>query len=220
MRADDGVKRAIAKRIVAGTDERFHLSGALRKESSHVFPKHDSFFWGELALYSFVVLVLSGTFLALFFTPDTTEVFYHGSYQNAQGLHMSRAYQSALDLSFAVRGGLFIRQVHHWAALVFVASIVLHMFRNFFTGAFRRPREFTWVTGVVLLMVGLVEGYLVTRCLTTCSPGWACGSSPGSCCPSRWSARGRIGSRSVASSRATCGSPGSSSATCSCCLES
>jgi ubiquinol-cytochrome c reductase cytochrome b subunit len=155
-----GVKRAIAKRIVAGLDERFHLSGTVRKESSHVFPKHYSFFWGELALYSFVVLVLSGTVLALFFVPDTSEVFYHGQYDNARGLHMSRAYQSALNLSFEVRGGLFIRQVHHWAALVFVASIALHMFRNFFTGAFRRPREFTWITGVALLMIALLEGYL------------------------------------------------------------
>jgi ubiquinol-cytochrome c reductase cytochrome b subunit len=107
-----------------------------------------------------VALVLSGTVLALFFVPDTTEVFYHGQYDNARGLHMSRAYESALNLSFEVRGGLFIRQVHHWSALVFVASIVLHMGRNFFTGAYRRPREFTWVTGVALLMIALVEGYM------------------------------------------------------------
>jgi ubiquinol-cytochrome c reductase cytochrome b subunit len=154
------VKRSVAKRIIAGFDQRLHLAGAVRKESSHVFPKHYSFFWGELALYSFVTLVLSGTVLALFFVPDTTDVVYHGQYVNAQGLHMSRAYESALNLSFEVRCGLFIRQVHHWAALVFVASIVLHMFRNFFTGAYRKPREFTWVTGVALLMISLVEGYL------------------------------------------------------------
>jgi ubiquinol-cytochrome c reductase cytochrome b subunit len=154
------VKLSIAKRVVAGFDERFHLAGAVRKESSHVFPKHYSFFWGELALYSFVTLLLSGTVLALFFVPDTRDIVYHGQYVNARNLHMSRAYQSALHLSFEVRGGLFIRQVHHWAALVFVASIVLHMFRNFFTGAYRKPREFTWVTGVALLMIALIEGYI------------------------------------------------------------
>lgn len=154
------VKRSVAKRIIAGFDERLHLAGAVRKESSHVFPKHYSFFWGELALYSFVTLVLSGTVLALFFVPDTTDTVYHGQYINARDLHMSRAYESALNLSFEVRGGLFIRQVHHWAALVFVASIVLHMFRNFFTGAYRKPREFTWITGVALLMISMVEGYL------------------------------------------------------------
>lgn len=157
--SDSGLKRAVAKRIVEGLDQRFHLSGGVRKESSHVLPKHHSFIWGELALYSFVVLLLSGTVMALFFVPDTTEVIYNGQYDNARGLSMSRAYESALNLSFEVRGGLFIRQIHHWAALVFVASIVLHMFRNFFTGAFRRPREFTWLTGVALLMIALVEGY-------------------------------------------------------------
>lgn len=154
------VKRSVAKRIIAGFDQRLHLAGAVRKESSHVFPKHYSFFWGELALYSFVTLVLSGTVLALFFVPDTADTVYHGQYVNARDLHMSRAYESALHLSFEVRGGLFIRQMHHWAALVFVASIVLHMFRNFFTGAYRKPREFTWITGVALLMISMVEGYM------------------------------------------------------------
>lgn len=160
MSGNGQVKMRLTKRIVAGFDQRFHLASAIRKESAHVFPKHYSFFWGELALYSFVVLVLSGTVLALFFVPDTADVVYHGQYDNARGLSMSRAYESALDLSFEVRGGLFIRQVHHWAALIFVASIVLHMFRNFFTGAYRKPREFTWVTGVALLMTSLVEGYM------------------------------------------------------------
>ncbi|MDR7301440.1 cytochrome bc1 complex cytochrome b subunit [Haloactinomyces albus] len=159
VRRTGGLKRAIANRIAEGLDQRYQLSGALRKESSHVFPKHHSFLWGELALYSFVVLVLSGTFLALFFVPDTSEVVYTGPYEPLRGLHASRAYQSALKISFEVRGGLFIRQLHHWAALVFVATIVLHMARNFFTGAFRKPREFTWLTGVALLMISLVEGY-------------------------------------------------------------
>jgi ubiquinol-cytochrome c reductase cytochrome b subunit len=149
----------VAKSLVQGVDQRFHAAGSLRKESSHVFPKHFSFFWGELALYSFIVLVLSGTVLALWFVPDTTEVVYRGQFLPLRDLHMSRAYDSALDISFDVRAGLLIRQMHHWAADIFVVSIVTHMFRNFFTGAFRRPRELTWVTGVVLLMVSLLEGY-------------------------------------------------------------
>jgi ubiquinol-cytochrome c reductase cytochrome b subunit len=145
--------------LVDGLDQRLHLAGTARKESSHVFPKHHSFLWGEIALYSFAVLLLTGTVLALHFVPDTTEVVYDGPYADARGLHMSRAYQSALRLSFEVDGGLFIRQVHHWAAVLFVAAIVLHMFRNFFTGAFRRPRELTWVGGVALLGLAIVEGY-------------------------------------------------------------
>jgi ubiquinol-cytochrome c reductase cytochrome b subunit len=151
--------RALAARVADGLDQRYRLAGSVRKETSHVFPKHHSFFWGEFALYSFIVLLLSGTYLALFFVPDTTEVVYAGPYLPAQGLHMSRAYESALALSFEVRGGLFIRQIHHWAALLFVASIVLHMFRNFFTGSFRRPREATWVGGVALLALAILEGY-------------------------------------------------------------
>jgi ubiquinol-cytochrome c reductase cytochrome b subunit len=152
--------RAAVARLAGGMDRRYRLAGATRRQAQHVFPQHHSFYWGEFALYSLVVLVLSGTYLALFFVPDTTEVVYSGSYQPAQGLHMSRAYASAVDLSFEVRGGLFVRQIHHWAALLFLVSIVLHMFRNFFTGAFRRPRELTWVGGVALLGIGIFEGYL------------------------------------------------------------
>jgi ubiquinol-cytochrome c reductase cytochrome b subunit len=154
-----GALTRAATRLADGLDQRFGLAGAARRQASHVFPKHHSFFWGELALYSFVVLVLSGTFLAWFFVPDTAEVVYAGPFAPAQGLTMSRAYESALTISFEIRGGLFIRQVHHWAALLFLASMVLHMFRNFFTGAFRRPRELTWLVGVALLAIGIVEGY-------------------------------------------------------------
>ncbi|MBW0094321.1 cytochrome bc complex cytochrome b subunit [Pseudonocardia sp. KRD-184] len=151
--------RAATARAATAADDRLHLAGIAREQSSHVFPKHHSFFWGELALYSFLVLVLSGTVLALHFVPATTEVVYDGSYVPLEGQHVSRAYDSALGLSFEVQGGLFVRQVHHWAALLFVASIVLHMCRNFFTGAFRKPRELTWLGGVVLLGLAIVEGY-------------------------------------------------------------
>ena len=72
---------------------------------------------------------------------------------------MSTAYASALHISFDVRGGLFVRQVHHWAALLFVAAMVAHMFRTFFTGAFRKPREANWIIGLVLILVGTFEGF-------------------------------------------------------------
>ena len=151
--------RRAAGHVAMALDRRLRLAKTAREQSEHVFPKHFSFFWGEIALYSFVVLLLSGTVLALHFVPDTADTLYTGQFQLADDLHMSRAYASALDLSFAVNGGLLIRQVHHWAALLFVAAIVIHMLRNFFTGSFRRPRELTWVTGVVLLMLGVLEGY-------------------------------------------------------------
>jgi len=158
-------KPANAAARVAGAaanaaDERYHAASGLRKQLNKVFPTHWSFLLGEIALYSFIVLLLSGTYLALFFDPSMTEVTYNGAFDNLRGIEMSRAFASTLDISFETRGGLFVRQVHHWAALLFMAAIVVHMFRIFFTGAFRKPREINWVIGIVLFMLGAIEGFL------------------------------------------------------------
>ena len=126
----------------------------LRRPLNKVFPDHWSFLLGEIALYSFIVLLLTGTFLTFFFDASMREVVYDGTYAPLRGVEMSAAYDSALDLSFDVRGGLFMRQMHHWAALLFMAAIVVHMLRIFFTGAFRKPRETNWLIGVVLLVLG------------------------------------------------------------------
>ncbi|ALV37623.1 ubiquinol-cytochrome c reductase cytochrome b subunit [Streptomyces sp. CdTB01] len=123
------------------------------------FPDHWSFLLGEIALYSFVVLLLTGVWLTLFFHPSMTDVVYGGSYRPLDGVRMSEAYRSTLDISFDVRGGLLIRQLHHWAALVFVAAIGVHLLRIFFTGAFRRPREVNWLIGVTLFVLALAEGF-------------------------------------------------------------
>ncbi|MCE6997709.1 ubiquinol-cytochrome c reductase cytochrome b subunit [Saccharothrix sp. S26] len=136
------------------------MASGMRKQLNKVFPTHWSFLLGEIALYSFIVLLLSGTYLALFFDPSMEEVVYNGSFVNLQGIEMSRAFESTLQISFEVRGGLFVRQVHHWSALLFMGAIVVHMFRIFFTGAFRRPREINWVIGIVLFMLGAIEGFL------------------------------------------------------------
>ncbi|MFL6128064.1 MAG: cytochrome b N-terminal domain-containing protein, partial [Mycobacteriales bacterium] len=121
-----------------------------RRALNKVFPDNWSFMMGEIALYSFIVLLLTGTYLSFFFDPSMTEVHYNGSYSLLRGVEMSRAYDSTLDISFDVRGGLLMRQIHHWAALLFMAAIVVHMFRVFFTGAFRKPRELNWIIGVAL----------------------------------------------------------------------
>ncbi|MCH5672010.1 cytochrome bc1 complex cytochrome b subunit [Streptomyces gilvus] len=123
------------------------------------FPDHWSFFLGEIALYSFVVLLLTGVWLTLFFHPSMTEIVYNGSYRPLDGIRMTEAYQSTLHISFDVRGGLLIRQLHHWAALVFLAAIGVHLLRIFFTGAFRRPREVNWLIGVTLFVLALAEGF-------------------------------------------------------------
>ncbi|WP_070410097.1 cytochrome b [Mycobacteroides abscessus] len=148
-----------ATKLAGAVDSRYRASAGLRRQLNKVFPTQWSFLLGEIALYSFAVLLISGIYLALFFDPSMSEVAYDGVYQPLRGTHMSSAYASALDLSFEVRGGLFVRQIHHWAALMFAASIVVHLARVFFTGAFRRPREANWVIGSVLLILAMAEGF-------------------------------------------------------------
>jgi ubiquinol-cytochrome c reductase cytochrome b subunit len=140
--------------------ERLRSSRPLRSALRYVFPDHWSFLLGEMALYAFVVLVASGTFLALFFHASETPVVWHGPYAPLDGTTVSGAYASALDLSFKVPGGLLLRQTHHWAALVFLVAILLHLMRIFYTAAFRRPRELNYMVGVTLLGVAILEGYL------------------------------------------------------------
>jgi ubiquinol-cytochrome c reductase cytochrome b subunit len=141
-------------------DERTGAAAWMKKNLQKVFPDHWSFLLGEVALYSFVILLLSGTFLTFWFDPSQREVIYEGSYEPLEGIKMSAAYASALHISFEVRGGLLMRQIHHWAALIFMAAIVAHMMRVFFTGAFRKPREGNWIIGIGLLTLGIVEGFL------------------------------------------------------------
>jgi ubiquinol-cytochrome c reductase cytochrome b subunit len=140
-------------------DERIGVSKFLKKNLAKIFPDHWSFMLGEIALYSFIVLLLTGVWLSLFFKPSMTEIAYQGSYIPLNGIKMSEAYASTINISFDIRGGLLMRQVHHWAALLFVASISVHLLRVFFTGAFRKPREINWLIGNGLLTLGILEGF-------------------------------------------------------------
>ncbi|MGH3498188.1 MAG: cytochrome bc1 complex cytochrome b subunit [Nocardioidaceae bacterium] len=144
---------------VGWLDERVGLAGLVKKDIRKVFPDHWSFMLGEIALWSFVVLLLSGVFLTFWFDPSMTQITYHGSYSPLRGVEMSRAFASTLDISFDVRGGLLMRQIHHWSAMLFVAAMLIHMLRIFFTGAFRKPREINWLIGLGLLNLGLIEGF-------------------------------------------------------------
>ncbi len=139
-------------------DERYGSANFVKRSARKIFPDHWSFMLGEIALYSFIILLLTGTFLTLWFKPSQQEVIYQGSYIPLHGLPVSEAFASTMKISFDIRGGLIIRQIHHWAALIFVASMVVHMARVFFTGAFRKPREANWIIGVVLLVLSFVEG--------------------------------------------------------------
>ena len=124
-----------------------------------VFPDHWSFMLGEVAMYSMIICLLSGTFLTFWFVPSAGQVVYDGSYLPLRGITMSEAFRSTVDISFDIRGGLLIRQIHHWAALMFIVALSVHMLRVFFTGAFRKPREINWVIGCILSMLALIEGF-------------------------------------------------------------
>jgi ubiquinol-cytochrome c reductase cytochrome b subunit len=150
----------VIRKLVRFLDQRTGTAPLLRKTLRYLFPDHWSFLLGEVALYAFVILVVTGVFLTFFYEDSTAQVIYHGPYGPLQGQEMTHAYRSVLDLSTTVKAGLLIRQTHHWAANVFVAAIVLHMMRVFFSGAYRKPRELTYWIGLTMLVLALLEGYL------------------------------------------------------------
>ena len=148
------------RKAVRFVDERTGTAPFLNKALRYLFPDHWSFLLGEFALYAFIVLVATGVYLTFFFADSTHQVVYHGPYAPLYGQHMSEAYRSVLNISTTVKAGLLIRQTHHWAANVFLAAIILHLFRIFFTGAYRKPREITYYLGVTMLMLALLEAYM------------------------------------------------------------
>jgi ubiquinol-cytochrome c reductase cytochrome b subunit len=150
----------VIRGLVRFIDQRTGGAPFIRKALRYVFPDHWSFLLGEVALYCFLLLVATGVYLTLFFDDSRSQTVYHGSYAPLQGETMSRAYQSVLHLSLDVKAGLLMRQTHHWAANVFIAAIVLHVLRVFFTGAFRKPRDLTYLIGLTMLFTAFLEGYL------------------------------------------------------------
>jgi ubiquinol-cytochrome c reductase cytochrome b subunit len=151
---------AVIRTAVRFVDQRTGTAPFLRKSLRYLFPDHWSFLLGEVALYAFIVLLATGIYLTFFFVDSTHEVVYLGPYEPLHGQHMSEAYRSVLDLSLSVKSGLLIRQTHHWAANVFLAAIILHLFRVFFTGAYRKPRDLTYYLGLTMLVLALLEGYM------------------------------------------------------------
>ncbi len=166
LRADDAPRQAPfspgVKRVggVAGwIDDRTGAAKGVGYLMKKVFPDHWSFMLGEIAMYSMIVCMLTGVFLTFWFDPSMAHTVYEGSYAPLNGVEMSRAYASTLDISFEIKGGLLIRQIHHWSALLFIVALSVHMLRVFFTGAFRKPRELNWVIGCVLSLLALIEGF-------------------------------------------------------------
>jgi ubiquinol-cytochrome c reductase cytochrome b subunit len=153
-------KAPAGERVADWADGRLGIYSLAKANMRKIFPDHWSFMLGEICLYSFIIVILTGVYLTLFFHPSMSEVTYDGVYAPLQGIKMSDAYASTLHISFDVRGGLLMRQIHHWAALVFVAGMFVHMFRVFFTGAFRKPREINYLFGFLLLFLGFFDGFL------------------------------------------------------------
>ena len=147
------------ERAVTALDSRTGVARVLRYGLRKVFPDHWSFLLGEVAVFLFIVLVATGVFLTFFYVPSAAEVTYDGSYEPLRGQEVSAAFDSVMALSFDIRAGLLMRQIHHWSALLFVGVIVLHLCRIFFTGAFRRPREVNWLVGFTLLVLALAAGF-------------------------------------------------------------
>ncbi|MEU1124934.1 cytochrome bc complex cytochrome b subunit [Streptomyces sp. NPDC005899] len=152
-------KAPAGERVADWADGRLGIYGLAKANMRKIFPDHWSFMLGEICLYTFIIIILTGVYLTLFFHPSMNEVVYHGSYEPMQGIRMSEAYASTLDISFDVRGGLLVRQIHHWAAVIFLAGMFVHMFRVFFTGAYRKPREINWLFGFLLFVLGMFTGF-------------------------------------------------------------
>ncbi len=154
-----GRKAPAGERVADWADGRLGIYGLAKANMRKIFPDHWSFMLGEVCLYSFIIIILTGVYLTLFFQPSMGEIVYHGPYEPMQGIRMSEAYASTLKISFEVRGGLLVRQIHHWAALIFLACMFVHMMRVFFTGAFRKPREINWLFGFLLFVLGMFTGF-------------------------------------------------------------
>jgi ubiquinol-cytochrome c reductase cytochrome b subunit len=149
----------VIKKLTTWVDDRVGAASFVRSALNKVFPDHWSFMLGEIALYTFVILILTGVFLSLFFDASLGETVYEGSYGPLRGVEMSQAYSSVVEISFDVRAGLVMRQIHHWAAILFIAAVLLHLLRVFFTGAFRRPRELNWIIGLTLFTLAIFNGF-------------------------------------------------------------
>ncbi|WP_329458251.1 cytochrome bc1 complex cytochrome b subunit [Streptomyces sp. NBC_01497] len=156
---DDNRQAPAGERLADWADGRLGIYSLAKSNMRKIFPDHWSFMLGEVSLYSFIIIILTGVYLTLFFHPSMNEVVYHGSYVPLQGIRMSEAFNSTVNISFDVRGGLLIRQIHHWAALIFLAAMFVHMMRVFFTGAFRKPREVNWMFGFLLFVLGMFTGF-------------------------------------------------------------
>ena len=136
-----------------------HLSDLVARLRTRAVPNRWSSYLGIISGASLVVLIVTGVLLMIFYDPSSALVRYQGSYEPLRGVEMSEAYASTLRISLDLRGGLLVRQAHHWAALVLPGSLLLQLASLFLTGGFRRPRHWGWVLLVGVLLLAMVSGW-------------------------------------------------------------
>ena len=138
-------KLTIRDRIYEWFDERYDLRKGFReiiKKPVPAFAMNPIYCFGGIAFLSFIILVISGIFLTFYYQPDP-----------------DKAYDSIMFIMKEVKFGSFVRSIHYWSANLMIAAVYLHMFRVFFTGAYKPPREFTWIVGMILLFLTLGFGF-------------------------------------------------------------
>ena len=148
----------VTDRLATWMDERTRARAVFAHLRGRVTPERWTGLLWQVVVHSFVVVAITGVFLMFFYDPSSTPVVYDGSYQPLQGVEMSRALESTLQLSFDVRGGLLVRQLHNWGSSLMIAALIVHILSVFFTGAFRKPRELTWVALFLILFVAMATG--------------------------------------------------------------
>ncbi len=146
--------------------ERMTVAGRARRLVPSVLRRDPDDRWaaafGQVAAYTFAVAAVTGVLLLPFFRPSMDTLVYHGSYSELDGVPVSQAYRSVLAITFDVRGGLLIRQVHHWSADLFVAAICLRVLRALFRGRFSGRALRDWLIWVTLLPLGMLAAYTGT----------------------------------------------------------
>jgi cytochrome b6 len=137
--------KRLLQSIYSYLDSRFMLSGLMEFAKKKKVPEHKHSFWyyfGGICLFLFVIQVLTGILLLLYYTPS-----------------VDSAHESIQYIMSQVKFGWLIRSVHSWSANILIGAIFIHMFSTFFLKAYRPPRELTWITGFFLLLIFLAFGF-------------------------------------------------------------
>ncbi|HMA53397.1 MAG TPA: cytochrome bc complex cytochrome b subunit [Acidobacteriota bacterium] len=139
------MEKSVARTVWEFLDERFLISELVGFAKKKTVPEHGRSFWyffGGICLFLTGIQVATGGLLLLYYTPQ-----------------VDAAHESIQFIMGGVKFGWLIRSVHSWTANILIAMMFVHMFSTFFLKAYRKPRELTWVTGFVLLVLFMAFGF-------------------------------------------------------------